>query len=896
MMASTVFIASDFADTFNAAEGFNSPTDAARVLVVIIMLSALWVPGLVIVAVDWAYPRSNGKDVKSKGAEARDRVLAYVESVIPRVFSTQATFTERLWAEILEHHLLFQLFRSMSRKKRREVIGRSLTEFTFMLFLIAAFFDVSNPGDDGSCPGFTSEKSCLRRTSPFDSDQTYCEWVTSGTESTCEYQSQTMTTKALFYLTVLTTIMTSIATIPLDYCFDMLTAPTAQSLEKTRIVSGVKTAVSAMRRLSAAGLQRITPVTKAGRFSFTSNKNKVIANRTISEELTGAADSAQESLTVVMANSTAMTLQFQMQAKRLKSRSQKKMSQLLDAQAPERLAWLPDGDVEMRPPEKVGGNGDAAVEAEDFLREILQQRLYLNDAAEETRTYDAQWCIEKVDGSPRIALDARLGIREGVDFSSDEATRLGAQLSNYSIHHAGLEILHLFMVDLLGRNTAAAKIFQEKFGEEFGHSRVVVLAQKGAAFATLFCLNAFFAYFILLKAFQKGFGWQLQYLVCSVIQFAVELLVFETVECAWLNFWLPEFVLQDVTVAANTLKQQVAQVTAAPDAAKGRSDLESTKYFLNAPAALFVSTKLAKAYPQLLESMIVGSYSTFLPGPMCATWSAAERRRDTMNRSLGFLSRITAALTFAVNIFITIPFIYQRIVIRFVQPMVFSGLSIVWFAAISSPASLAAISALTAGMIAYIVWKRYRTGRTVTADTEVAPPGHSVVIDIVPVPTFIDYDSDGDEDNGGGVEQDDGGSQQCKPEDNQALNVLETKKADLVVEDFHYQDGSDVDSYVSEPSTGGFEHYRSAAPVVDTRQKDAQISETAKGSAQKVHAIDPAVVFDVDAFDGKSDDDDGVEVPPEPQHSERGQERTLLADSSSDGFSALSALSDEDLL
>jgi hypothetical protein len=32
---------------------------------------------------------------------------------------------------------------------------------------------------------------------------------------------------------------------------------------------------------------------------------------------------------------------------------------------------------------------------------------------------------------------------------------------------AGLELLHLFLLDLLGRNTAAAKIFQTKSKEEY---------------------------------------------------------------------------------------------------------------------------------------------------------------------------------------------------------------------------------------------------------------------------------------------------------------------------------------------------------------------------------------------------------------------------------------------
>jgi hypothetical protein len=38
---------------------------------------------------------------------------------------------------------------------------------------------------------------------------------------------------------------------------------------------------------------------------------------------------------------------------------------------------------------------------------------------------------------------------------------------------AGMEILHLFVVDLLGRHTPATKIFQGKTDEDFRHSMVV---------------------------------------------------------------------------------------------------------------------------------------------------------------------------------------------------------------------------------------------------------------------------------------------------------------------------------------------------------------------------------------------------------------------------------------
>ena len=55
-----------------------------------------------------------------------------------------------------------------------------------------------------------------------------------------------------------------------------------------------------------------------------------------------------------------------------------------------------------------------------------------------------------------------------------------AQLSRATQTHRGLEILNLFILDLLGRNTAAARIFDNKSSEDFRHAKVVTLLMRVA--------------------------------------------------------------------------------------------------------------------------------------------------------------------------------------------------------------------------------------------------------------------------------------------------------------------------------------------------------------------------------------------------------------------------------
>ena len=42
--------------------------------------------------------------------------------------------------------------------------------------------------------------------------------------------------------------------------------------------------------------------------------------------------------------------------------------------------------------------------------------------------------------------------------------------------HTGLEILHLFVLDLLGRDTPAARFFEQKSDEDFKRTKVVTSA------------------------------------------------------------------------------------------------------------------------------------------------------------------------------------------------------------------------------------------------------------------------------------------------------------------------------------------------------------------------------------------------------------------------------------
>jgi hypothetical protein len=729
LLVTTVYIASDFADTFEAAGALNHAT-LSSVLVVVLLLGSVWVAGLGVLGVEWAlhwwYP---AKPKIAKDSNGVHSILAYIDGVIPKVFERGTSSVRRLVMEVTEHHVLFQLVTADTPAERWFLMMQALTELTLLFFLTAAFFDISQPGDDGTCPRYTAEHGCLKRTSPFDYSQTYCRWTEVGVDASqgqCMYNNQSMSITALFYMTVLTTVISSIVSIPIEYQFGTLKAPTALSLEGSKVSAVVDTMVSGARRVSNAGLAffepaRVAPTpspppspmstsSRAKSFRFLQPTGGVVANREIPASIAQASTAARASLGIIGRNASTLALGAEGASRALRSRSTRVARRSTTASGGGKLVKGDGAGIRLAEPTALATAGANDDGAELLLQDIVHQRLLMNSSAKETKLYDAQWGVLS-DGTANcmIRSDAADCVRGAVKESTAEASRLDKVLNNYSLQHAGLEMLHLFMLDLLSRNTVAAKVFREKFGEEFGHSRTVVELQKYFAAVALLALNAFFIYFVMIKGVQKGRDWQVRYVTCCLIQVGVDILLFETIECAWLNFLVPQYVHEEVASAAEKLRSLTQRIAGLrTDIEEAQPEQEVTKFFLNAPAHLFVSTKLAKRKPQLLESMIVSSYRHHLPGEICRTWPhysvGEEAQRPRQVRTwLSLLRWVLRGLTLSLQLFVGVPFAYQKVALRFAQPIVFSGLALIIYTIFTSVVGLVAIGSCVFAAVLYAV-------------------------------------------------------------------------------------------------------------------------------------------------------------------------------------------------
>ena len=151
-------------------------------------------------------------------------------------------------------------------------------------------------------------------------------------------------------------------------------------------------------------------------------------------------------------------------------------------------------------------NSATAATWEKLKLAVTLQRRQL--PASEMDSFDSEWGL---DGSGEFARlrwswiawsrhsNAATEIQNEMKFVEEESKKKIEKLTIATDDHVGLEILHLFVLDVLGRDTAVARIFSSKTEEDFRHTQVVTRRSKALAAFSLVVLNLFFVYYTLVS-------------------------------------------------------------------------------------------------------------------------------------------------------------------------------------------------------------------------------------------------------------------------------------------------------------------------------------------------------------------------------------------------------------
>ena len=721
----TELVASDFLDTFSAAPSLTSAESIDSSVIVIGMFSTLW--GFVVALTcfcTWTRRKNKSKNsgksrIKPLGEEnppafrkaAKDYVLDYIMRIFPSDFQQKSNFRQ-LMQDLSSRHRYLTLFltfdvQQVDENTRILNAARVLTYNTMLMFLQALFYDLHSPADDGSCSGLNTMNACLVRRSALDPSRTYCTW----SDKSCTYRTPDLTLQTILIIGVIVSIVTAILLRPIEYFFLLLKSPIADSKKVVANFRSKRVAnVSAEEQLEVESVSKI----------ILGLETRVIPQATVS---------AQRLATISLANlyGTNNRLVERNRHQSILHNPIRKISTIITASLTSRS--VQDHEIAGDP-------------SEELFEKIVRKRRELS--GHELIEFDQQWCIDETGNFPvgkslHFSLSAHYSrVQAVIAREILKVRRLSVlkidKLKLATDEHVGLELLHLFVLDLLGRDTPAAQIFEQRSEEDFKRMSVVSVSAKCVAAVLLLLMNFFFAYYSVLYGFLHGLGWQRNYLIVCTVQLIVEVFINETLEVLWVHVLAPKLVREEVQTAVKAVVDLVNKMftqelnSSLVDKDKGKNDRNNE---LNVPDYLFVSTNVAKSYPKLIEATIVSAFCTHLPGELSKKWRSGTSAAAVFsflsgrraNRGAEVL-RLSSVVTIAFSLLqyaASTPLLLQRMVVRSGQPLFVSALFIAYSLMVKSSLYIGLVCAVPFCVICFVAYKHRKDSSNNSESRSVMP-------------------------------------------------------------------------------------------------------------------------------------------------------------------------------
>jgi hypothetical protein len=242
---------------------------------------------------------------------------------------------------------------------------------------------------------------------------------------------------------------------------------------------------------------------------------------------------------------------------------------------------------------------------------------------------------------------------------------------------------------------------------------------KTIAAVVLLVMNIFFAYYSVLFGFTKGIAWQRTYLSACIVQLIVEVLINETLEVVWMNFFVPTLVAEEVQAVSTSVLDIVRNLCSS--LVTFRTGFNATeplsRSVFNAADYLFVPYNVAKCYPTHMESFLVQTFTSHLPGELSKKWHIGSMKRLSAYTSRhggnGNFSLLRFNVVFSIayvwlKYCATAPSILQRMFIRSAQPFLVTGIIMAFSIVMESPVFIAVFVVGVVIVFAYFIYRYYR--------------------------------------------------------------------------------------------------------------------------------------------------------------------------------------------
>ena len=245
----------------------------------------------------------------------------------------------------------------------------------------------------------------------------------------------------------------------------------------------------------------------------------------------------------------------------------------------------------------------------------------------------------------------------------------------------GVQLMKLFLSDLLGRDTAEAKIFQQAVEKELPTARVVSLWAKVLAIVVMIGLNFCFVFAAILYGKDKSYKWQGVWLSTFFFNFAFDVAVNNTLEVLVMEYFIP-WTIKSRAAVIKTKLEGIITTIANSDSVNSVNSVNSVAF--NVPDYFFVSTMIARRRPELLESKLILAYKSTTPhdisiaiNKVLAVSISNDKGVLSIRVALRFLRMVLSSVALILPFLLIqlglLPDIVQVLVLRVLQPLVMAG-------------------------------------------------------------------------------------------------------------------------------------------------------------------------------------------------------------------------------
>ena len=272
----------------------------------------------------------------------------------------------------------------------------------------------------------------------------------------------------------------------------------------------------------------------------------------------------------------------------------------------------------------------------DELRKYVNNYIHTNHSNHSValRSFVQQWDIHMKKDGEFGYLNHPNFWRHQIGDAMDSSEEIIASIKDIPKHTRGAHLMRHFFIDILGRTTKEAYVFDTKSKYYFGENRLVSTEIKWLTIIFVIFLNIFCFYQCILYGAVKGYQWQMNWITlcfCTLLfLFTIEM----TYEAVMISFVIPSQVLPKVRAAQATMNTALV---------KYACSIQCTQYHTNiitrssddfsASTYLFPSVIAASRLSDLPESQFILSYVDPLPHSFADKLKKRQSSRRLLNNS-----------------------------------------------------------------------------------------------------------------------------------------------------------------------------------------------------------------------------------------------------------------------